>query len=253
MFVIKKSQFDVFASERVKAFSRKLRQFLADQFPEHVRRMGGESLDSFISLVLERAKLYGFSTERELQIFAVYMILLGVFFDDDPQYPWAKDRLSRPGLSPRQRIDLFRSRAESAVVELTRENGSSVQRLFDQFLKLDPPRIVLAASSGSYPSLIAWHTVLFPEKAAWMRMCDKEALAGRAQSLAAMAGLAGVGERLIVVAMGMLGAGFADDPQFPALGKALRANLPADEKTLEFAKAGHTLAIDWAARLEGNA
>lgn len=94
--------------------------------------------------------------------------------------------------------------------------------------------------------LIDWYAELFPVHVSWMRPRDLTALAKRAQALASASSLVTPqGEKLVIAAMGMLGAGFAQDPQFHALSAVLSEPLPPAEKTQAFAEAGRSLARSW--------
>lgn len=251
MFQISKQQLLGLSELQGDSFKGRLREFLIEEFPRHTDAMGADALDDLVALVMERAGALDFDAEREFMIFAVYAVLFGAFFDDDPQYPWAGDRLARPGLDPHQRIDLFRTRAEQAITGL--EEAAQERQQLEVLATMDPTTLAFERVDVNTP-LVNWYAELFPAQTGWMRPRDLSALTDRAEALSQSAGLISPeGPKLVIAAMGMLGSGFAADPQHHGLSAVLKEALPAPEKTLAFAEAGRALARDWLARVRETA
>ncbi|MEM9436930.1 MAG: hypothetical protein AAGA15_07805 [Pseudomonadota bacterium] len=233
----------------VERFATKLEGFLRDQVPLHSAAMGDDCLSVVARLSVDRANALGFHTERELQIFAVYSMLFGSYFDSDPQMPWARDRLTRPGLEPWQRIDLFRARAEQEIVE--QEETSARQDPLAVLVSLDPNE--MAFGRVDYQTALSeWYAALFPGKAKSMRSVDMRELSGRAEELSSSCGLSPQsGPKLMVATMGVLGFGFYWDPRYRRLATILGEKMPAAEKAEAFGDAGRELAAEWRAITDG--
>jgi len=225
MLRIRAEQLERLREARYDAFLKNFRSFLTAQLPDQVEMMGDDALDALTRLSFSRATALDLDTEREHLLFGVFSVLFGAFFDADPQYPWAIDRLTRPGLRSAQRIDLFRARADLAITEIE----ASRHRIdpLGVLTWMDATTLAFGPVDASSP-LIDWYSQLFPAHASWMRAKDLEALAQRARALASACNLlAPNGEKLVIAAMGMLGAGFADDPQFQPLAAVLSAPMPS--------------------------
>lgn len=76
--------------------------------PAHVSAAGDESTRALIRLGVERAAKYRITSAEGLSMFVGLTFLLGLGFDQDPQFPWAAE-----ALSPRADDDV-----ESAVLRL---------------------------------------------------------------------------------------------------------------------------------------
>src|SRR5262245_7401254 len=79
---------------------------LSDFSPLHSRSLGEPSIRSLINLGIERAKKHGFTRRGPVKFYIEAIILLGIDFDTDPQYPQAGNILRDKSITDQtQRAD----------------------------------------------------------------------------------------------------------------------------------------------------
>jgi hypothetical protein len=70
----------------------------------HARFSGGNAALEFVRAVIGRAERFGFTSVRDIARFANIAATLGLNFDEDPRYRWARIILADRGMEPRDKI-----------------------------------------------------------------------------------------------------------------------------------------------------
>ena len=89
MLIIRKSQIDAFEKIAVRRFEDGLLEHLQTFFPTHAATLGEKQLGRVVRYGLQRAESRNLQTERGVYLYLALMFMLGSWFDDDPQLPWA--------------------------------------------------------------------------------------------------------------------------------------------------------------------
>jgi len=87
MLLIRKQQIELFEEVRSPEFEDYMVAHLKDFTPLHSASLREPGIRTLISVGIERARKYGFTWRGPVKFYIETMILLGVDFDTDPQYP----------------------------------------------------------------------------------------------------------------------------------------------------------------------
>jgi hypothetical protein len=119
MLIIRRSQMEALKQLPLKAFIGRMVLHLRKYFPEHCHVLGEAQTRKVIGLGIERADSHGFNAAVDVCRYINLMFMLGSFFDEDPQLPWAAEILkSRGGGGPKMKR-LY----DRAVIYLERVSG----------------------------------------------------------------------------------------------------------------------------------
>ncbi len=102
MLVISKKQFDKMAEAGTLEFEANMLRHIRQFSPLHTQTRDDETLRKLIRLGKHNAAEYGFSRMGPVRFFIELMILLGAYFDTDPQYPWIQVVLNDSDFYPNQ-------------------------------------------------------------------------------------------------------------------------------------------------------
>ncbi len=81
-------------------------------YPEKCQCVGENALRQIIRSGMAAARSRGLTTERGVTLYLALVFLLGITFDEDPQYPFAQAVLKDPSLAdPRKKAELLYERA----------------------------------------------------------------------------------------------------------------------------------------------
>jgi hypothetical protein len=167
----------------------------------------GEDVQALVTLGVHRAEGHGYTREREVALYVNVMFMLGAFFDEDPQVPWAGAELDLDlGGAPLERISRVH---DMALDNLGRTMGEEGEHLVRACLRA---RKHAFDGAGNAAECLRTCATLFPEKAAHQGDAANHSYAAQAFTLARGAGLGARGTQAYVVCGFFLGAGFARDP-----------------------------------------
>ncbi|HXX23702.1 MAG TPA: hypothetical protein VEO19_11180 [Terriglobia bacterium] len=107
MLIIREAQLRILVAD---AFERSLVQHVIRCFPERARRIGNDELPAVIKDRRARAARY-FSSESGIRTFVDLTCVFGDTFDEDPELPWAREILKKPGISEADRRQMLHARA----------------------------------------------------------------------------------------------------------------------------------------------
>ncbi len=85
MLVLRKGQMDAFQESGERRFEDRTIAHLTTHFPKNCQLLGAEQVRNFVKYAVGRGKADGFSSERELTLYANLTMLLGGGFSRDPQ------------------------------------------------------------------------------------------------------------------------------------------------------------------------
>jgi len=66
---------------------------LAEFTPMHMGTLGADGMRALVRQGVERARRYGFVSRGPVRFYIELIVLLGIDFDEDPQYPWVAETL----------------------------------------------------------------------------------------------------------------------------------------------------------------
>ncbi len=227
MLTIRREQMEALEDAQRHQFALEIVEHLRSYSPTHAARIGDPALYQVARSGLARAEQYGFTLRGPVRLFIELMVLLGSYFDTDPQYPWAgkilndrstSDEMTRANLLQEQAVKFYDTvlgpdyQYEHAAIRCLRAED------FEGFPELDamPFRSELLRRLGT----------IYPEKANYVGPASLAILLDNATQLAnyySMETPAGVA---LVTALGFaLGYRCDIDPQFPWIAHdlALRA------------------------------
>jgi len=83
-----------------RSMAEKIRQVLAQMYPEKARQGGDKAMKKLVGLAIGRARERGAETPAAALIHATHMFYLGAGFDQDACYPWAGNTLDDQNAGP---------------------------------------------------------------------------------------------------------------------------------------------------------
>ena len=220
MLVMRDAQMGTFEQAAVHNFENRLLSHLKEFFPRHCEILGDEQVRKVIRLGIERAEQYELFSERDLHLYVGLMFMLGSYFDQDPQLPWAAKILTDENIVyPNDRADQLYDRA---MVFLNEAAGKENQYLEIALRKVREFPVSALTRTGENRDLsfgdyaLKSLYALFPEKyeavgdSAIRQMIRQGYQSARGYGLTGEAGIA-----TYIGLMFMLGSGFDRDPRYP--------------------------------------
>ncbi len=226
MLVIRQRQIVGLETLARRRFEDTLVDHVATYFPNHARVLGEPRVRQVIDYGLARARLHGFTSERNLCLYLDLMLMLGSNFDVDPQLPWAAEILMDPASEhPTLRIDRLTNAAMDHMDRSAGADDGHLRRVLDGVRGDLPTRLAeLDASSGLWSECAAALLVrLWPERCALLGAAGMQDLIHVAHESASHYGLHSRRARAIyLVCTFVLGSHFDSDPQHPWATAALK-------------------------------
>jgi hypothetical protein len=229
MLLIRKQQIEVFEEARSPDFDDYMVAHLKDFTPLHSASLGESGIRKLISVGMERARKYRFTWRGPVKFYIEAMILLGIDFDTDPQYPWPGKILGDASIPDQtKRAD----QVHAWLMELLDAAGGPNREYAKQALHrarkipLEP----IPVSSGNFEdAIIRRMKENHPEKANYLGEAVLRGLIPRAieetkkYSVSTDAGVC-----LFIGLMFAVGHGFANDPKYPWIANTLTNPAIAD-------------------------
>ena len=188
-------------------------------FPVDAALLGPVDLQRTVRYGVTRARARGFETLGEVCRYVDLALVLGSNFDSDPLLPWASRILDGPN-TPTATIDELDAVAIDYLGDVAGEHGEHYTRAL-----LRSRRLRLEHLEGIY-DLHEFLSVLYPAKYQEARI-DRSfgAFVQRVEQLVDELGFGDVpGARPCIAAMMfMLGTGFAEDPRWPFVARAMES------------------------------
>ncbi len=115
MLVIRQAQIDALSAALSQRFEERMVAHLWEVVPEDCEALGDEEVRRSIQTCLRKAREYRISTAFDILRYLNVMYVLGLDFDTDPRFPWARELLLDFGISPRVRMDRLVRRTHEAL------------------------------------------------------------------------------------------------------------------------------------------
>lgn len=235
MLVIREEQMSVLSQAVARNFENRLLEHLQDFFPRQGQILGVEQTRELIRLGIAQAEKYGFETERDVYLYVGLMCVLGSYFDQDPQLPWAAQILADENIAdPNMRADRLHERAMAFLNEAAGQESQYLDRALRRLRELPPSALTRTGddkqiSFGDYVLKLLYG--LFAEKYHAVGDPAIRQLVREAFQAAKEFGLTGEAGMTTYISLAfMLGGGFARDPRFPWAGAVLNDATLTDPK-----------------------
>jgi len=225
MLVIRDAQIKAFEAEALARFEERMLGYLAGSFAKQSALLGPAQMRLVIALGRKRAAEYGHLTEREIYLYLTLMLMLGSWFDQDPQLPWCAAGLTDGSiLHPPARLSRLHSQAMDYLDRVAGENNEHLIKALLRIRAFDPATAESIPEGRFEDEMVKLLSGFYPQKAAHQ---GEEATRAVVRDAGALAGEHGLrGRKAVCLLAGlafMLGSGFHRDPQFPWAQNALPA------------------------------
>jgi hypothetical protein len=233
MLVIRDAQFKAFEEAALAQFEERMLGYLAESFPKQSALLGPGQMRRVVALGLERCAHYGHLTEREIYFYLTLMLMLGSWFDEDPQLPWCAAGLTDPSIvHPSARLNRLHSETMDYLDRVAGENNEHLIKALLRIRAFDPASPDGIPEDRFEEEMVKTLSGFYPQKAAHQGIEATRVVVQNAGALARRHGLHSQRGVCLVASLAfMLGSGFHRDPQFPWAQEALttqgRANLDA--------------------------
>lgn len=235
--IIRKEQLSTLEEIRLPEFEDFMVEHLKEFSPLHSASLGESGVRKLIRVGIERAKRHRFTHRGPVKFYIEAMILLGVDFDTDPQYPAAGAILRDASFSDSEqgrRAD----RVHAWLMELL-EAAAGLDRAFAaralHRARAMPLQSIPRSSPGFADAMLRRMEENHPEKAKYLGAPALRGLIPRAVEEAEKYGVAtDAGVCMFVALMFAVGHGFAQDPKYPWIAGTLTNPVIADpDKRIE--------------------
>lgn len=201
--------------------------------PLHTGTVGDETLIKLIRLGKENAEKYGFNRVGPVRFFTELMILLGAYFDTDPQYPWVQVVLNDNGFYPNQisKADQLHNLYIDYHKNVMGENGEYALNALMRLSNPENKKKLEEDYSQHKPKLIDIVSSVYPEKSKFLGYDLLNNLINRASQKANHYKIdSNKGRNLFVGLTFTIGHQFDNDIMYPWISKTLK-EIESSEKT----------------------
>lgn len=223
MFQIHREQLNAFDRVRLPDFESDMAEHLRDFSPLHSESLGDDGIRILVRMAMERAEKHGFTHRGPVKFYIETVILLGIDFDTDPQYPWA-GKILRDSSIPDQtrRAD----RIHTQLIELLDEAGGPSRQYAREALQRArrvPFRAIPVSRPDFGTQMVQRMRENHPEKADYigddrlLTLIPRAIEETRKYSVSTDAGVC-----LFLGLMFAIGHGFTGDPKYPWVANTLR-------------------------------
>jgi hypothetical protein len=231
VLVIRRSQLEVLEEAARRKLEDRVLDGLAEPFDRQLALLGRERMRAVVRLGVARAAAHDVTADRLVLSYVALMLMLGAFFDEDPQVPWAGEELAAPATSAAARLDRVYGAAMDHLDRVAGPENEHLVRALFRVRDFDLGSLAAVAPARRVEAITAAFSGLYPEKAeAQGPDATREAIA-RGVAVAADHDLRGLGAALCGGLSFMMGTGFAADPQVPWVASILALPAGAEEKT----------------------
>jgi len=235
MLSIRQAQVVVLEKSLVASAELRLAGYIQESFPRDADALGPAHVRGVVRFGMERARLRGHRTEREIYLFLTLAFMLGSYFDEDPQLEWAGRILQDPAeTNSAVRLDRLHDEALRYLDQVAGVNNEHLRRALVRLKNFDFNSAQGIAAERLETGIAGLLESFYPQKASYQGEAATREVVARGVRLAADYGLSGSeGAFLMSVLLFMLGWGVDRDPIIPWVEELLRQNGPrdADAKT----------------------
>jgi len=105
MIILRDQQVEAFEDARLQSFEDRMFPHIRREFPAQVEDLGEAETREVICSGVEVAAQYGIESEQDVGQYILLMFVHDFDFDRSPETPWAHEILTRPGLTPSERLN----------------------------------------------------------------------------------------------------------------------------------------------------
>ena len=216
MLTIRNDQLDVFKETALKRFEDEMVEHVKTFFPAHYISMQEKNLRATVQYGYAKAKTYGVISIRNVCLYLNNMLLLGSNFDEDPQYPWAKQILAEKNEPDFNRtMDELSGKMMVQLGEITGQGNMIIYRAILNFTK-NSNEIFTRLTASDLSKALHHLNLLFKQKYEVVGEANLKEMIACGIPSAKKYGITDEGYLVVyIVFMFMLGSGFDRDPQFP--------------------------------------
>jgi hypothetical protein len=222
MLAIREAQMAVFAKLAFSRFEQRMVDHVYRFFPRQCEFIGKPQVTRAVQFAIERAQSRGCHSCQGICLYLSLAFLLGSFFDEDPQYPWAAHTLVHNGVAdPDAKIARVYDQAMEYFDAVHGERNQHLIRALLRVRGVDPAALPAFTPGESLAAVDTFLSDYFPLKASRQPDAAGELLS---HSIAAAEtyNLTGKADAAILLLHTfLLGSGFDRDPQFPWVTEAL--------------------------------
>jgi hypothetical protein len=230
VLIIKSSQFDALVAARVGQFEDELLGKIETVFPRETDRLDDDGMREVVRLGMARAQVHWFSADEDVFAYVALTIMLGAWFDEDPQLPWAAEQLVAPGASEARAKPLY-ARAMRHLDEVAGEHNEFLIRALIRLRDTTLDLLDDLTPEELPDAIVAVLERVYPEKAAAQGEAATRAVVADAIALAAEHGLPLNAGALVFASFALMcGAGIARDPQLPWVAEMLASDADGEAK-----------------------
>ncbi len=218
MLTIRRSQIEAITQGRMLRFERDLAKHLRAAWPRECDLTGGEEpLLRAVRQMTQLAQRNGYHSEREMTLYGLLVLSLGIGFHSDPQFDWAAASLFNEGIDdPTLRIE---SLYDELVEYLGAVGGDDSERVVRSLLRVrryDFANAPAGEGADLIDDLGDMLESFWPEKFAFQEATPTAAMVAAAIDRAQRYGIGGpCGRGVFVTLSYFLGHDFDVDPMHP--------------------------------------
>lgn len=231
MFTLHGKQINIFKDAALKRFEDEMVEHIRAFFPNHYQAMQEQTARTVIQYGYMKAKSYDLNTIRNVCLYLNNMLLLGSNFDDDPQYPWAKEILTDKHIqNPMIRIDKLSDKTLEELGKVTGQNNIFIYRTILTFTKNSEE--IFQQLTRSYLSKVLSHLkIIFKQKYEVVGESNLNEMIKYGIKKALKYDINQEPYIVVyIVFMFMMGSGFDEDPQYPWISKILNDQDLTDQR-----------------------
>jgi len=212
----------VFAKLAFTRFERRMMDHVGRYFPRQCEFIGKQNVSHAVQFAIERAYSRGHDSSRGICLYLSLAFLLGSFFDEDPQYPWAAHTPADPGgADPEAKIERVYDKAMAYFDAVHGESNEHLIRALVRVRRAEPAALPNFTAREPETKVHDFLSEYFPLKASRQQEAAGELLS-HTISAWERARLTEPPDAAILLLHGfLLGIGFDRDPQFPWITEIL--------------------------------
>ena len=140
--IIRPQQIAAFEAVDLRDFKMQVIDHLDEEFPEDCAAIGFDGVLDVVNHGIDRASELGFSEESCVAAFIDLLFILGVYFYEDPEFPWVGAILDDPSLSQEEAISdlILRAQHELDPEGLAEEDKKELPALLVRLAPLEASR-----------------------------------------------------------------------------------------------------------------
>ncbi len=233
MITVRASQLAGMKTQAEVAFAEELRVHLQAFSPALWATLSAPQQRAAVQEGITRAAVYGLDYRGPIRLYLELMLILGAGFDDDPQYPWARETLRGEYINQMYKAGRLEYLANEYVRRIQGPDGAHAQQALYRLETLTARDDLGFRRPNLQRDILFAMDTVFPSKLEAIGIAAGREIIDRAETLA----WAVYGEdnpravAVMSILMFSFGAHCGEDPVYPWIGATLRDPKIADSRT----------------------